>query len=72
MPPIVALLTDFGTQDHYVGAMKGAILGVCPVAIRRILDHLGLSPPAKPPPEVREVVRVPVDDQGRQIGASPA
>ena len=34
------------------------------VAIRRILDHLGLSPPEKPPPDVREVVRVPVDDQG--------
>ena len=42
------------------------------VAIRRILDHLGLSPPEKPPPEVREVVRVPVDDQGRESGASPA
>jgi hypothetical protein len=42
------------------------------VAIRRILDHLGLSPPEKPPPEVRELVRVPVDDQGRKMGASPA
>jgi hypothetical protein len=42
------------------------------IAIRRILDHLGLSPPEKPPPDVREVVRVPVDDQGREIGASPA
>jgi hypothetical protein len=42
------------------------------VAIRRILDHLGLSPPEEPPPDVREVVRVPVDDQGREIGASPA
>jgi S-adenosylmethionine hydrolase len=30
MPPIVALLSDFGTQDHYVGAMKGAVLSVCP------------------------------------------
>ena len=38
------------------------------VAIRRILDHLGLSTPEKPPPDVREVVRVPVDDEGRQIG----
>ena len=27
--PIVALLTDFGTRDHYVGAVKGAILAVC-------------------------------------------
>jgi hypothetical protein len=37
-----------------------------------LLDHLGLSPPEEPPPDVREVVRVPVDDQGREIGASPA
>ncbi len=28
--PIVALLTDFGTRDHYVGAMKGVVLAVCP------------------------------------------
>jgi len=42
------------------------------VAIRRILDHLGLSPPEKPPPDVREVVRVPVDAEGPQIGANPA
>jgi len=32
MPTIVALLSDFGTQDHYVGAMKGAVLSVCPDA----------------------------------------
>jgi len=30
--PIVALLTDFGTRDHYVGAVKGAVLAVCPEA----------------------------------------
>ncbi|HEX6737203.1 MAG TPA: SAM-dependent chlorinase/fluorinase [Vicinamibacteria bacterium] len=30
MRPVVALLTDFGTEDHYVGAVKGAILTVCP------------------------------------------
>jgi S-adenosylmethionine hydrolase len=30
--PTIALLTDFGLQDHYVGAMKGAILTVCPEA----------------------------------------
>lgn len=29
MRPIVALLTDFGGQDHYVGAVKGAILSAC-------------------------------------------
>jgi S-adenosylmethionine hydrolase len=28
--PVVALLTDFGLRDHYVGAMKGVILGICP------------------------------------------
>jgi hypothetical protein len=42
------------------------------VAIRRILGHLGLSPPGEPPPELREVLRVPVYDQGREIGAGPA
>jgi S-adenosylmethionine hydrolase len=31
-PPIVTLLTDFGSSDHYVGAMKGAILSICPDA----------------------------------------
>jgi S-adenosylmethionine hydrolase len=28
--PVIALLTDFGTRDHYVGTMKGVMLGVCP------------------------------------------
>src|SRR5947208_4441369 len=28
--PIIALLTDFGVRDHYVGAMKGVMLGICP------------------------------------------
>lgn len=42
------------------------------VAIRRILDHLSLSPLEKPPPDVRDVVRVPVDDEGREIAATPA
>ena len=32
MRPIIALLTDFGTQDHYAGTMKGVILGICPDA----------------------------------------
>src|SRR5512134_2659741 len=30
--PSIALLTDFGDSDHYVGAMKGAILSVVPDA----------------------------------------
>jgi S-adenosylmethionine hydrolase len=29
MAPIVALLSDFGLHDHYVGAMKGALLAAC-------------------------------------------
>ncbi len=28
--PVVALLTDFGTHDHYAGTMKGVVLGICP------------------------------------------
>lgn len=30
MRPVIALLTDFGTADHYAGVMKGVILGICP------------------------------------------
>jgi len=37
------------------------------LAIRQILEHLGLSPPEKPPPDIREVVRVPVDEEGREM-----
>jgi S-adenosylmethionine hydrolase len=28
--PVISLLTDFGSADHYVAAMKGVILGICP------------------------------------------
>ena len=43
------------------------------VAIRQIPDHLDLSPLEKPPPpDVRELVRVPVDDEGREIAANSA
>lgn len=34
--PIVAMLTDFGLDDGYVGAMKGVIWSLCPEA--RIID----------------------------------
>jgi S-adenosylmethionine hydrolase len=27
--PIIALLTDFGTRDHYAGTMKAVVLGIC-------------------------------------------
>jgi S-adenosylmethionine hydrolase len=30
MRPVIALLSDFGTQDHYAGTMKGVMLGICP------------------------------------------
>lgn len=33
---LIALLTDFGTKDYFVGAMKGAILSINPAA--RIVD----------------------------------
>src|SRR5437868_7802012 len=37
--PIIALLTDFGTRDHYVGAMKGVALGICPDAALVDITH---------------------------------
>jgi hypothetical protein len=35
-PPIIALLTDFGLLDAYVGTMKGVMLAICPAA--RLVD----------------------------------
>jgi S-adenosylmethionine hydrolase len=37
--PVVALLTDFGTRDHYAGTMKGVVLGVCPDAMLVDISH---------------------------------
>ena len=37
--PIIALLTDFGTRDHYAGTMKGVVLGVCPDATLVDISH---------------------------------
>lgn len=37
--PIVALLTDFGLRDWYVGAMKGAIKSICPEADLLDITH---------------------------------
>lgn len=34
--PIITLLTDFGTSDHYVAVMKGVILSIAPRA--RLID----------------------------------
>jgi len=49
---IVALLTDYGLQDPYVGVMKGALLSVAPEA--RIVDLTHDIPPQ----DVREGARV--------------
>jgi S-adenosyl-L-methionine hydrolase (adenosine-forming) len=37
--PVVALLTDFGLQDHYVGTMKGVVLSVCSDAALVDITH---------------------------------
>jgi hypothetical protein len=60
--PLVALLSDFGARDHYVGAMKGAVLTACPDATLVDVVHdlpahdveagsfaLGAAAPAFPP-----------------------
>ena len=39
MRPVIALLTDFGTRDHYVGAMRGVVLGICPDATIVDITH---------------------------------
>src|ERR1051326_2095619 len=37
--PVIALLTDFGTRDHYAGTMKGVALGICPDATIVDISH---------------------------------
>jgi S-adenosylmethionine hydrolase len=37
--PIITLTTDFGLSDHYAGAMRGVILGICPQAEIVDLSH---------------------------------
>jgi S-adenosylmethionine hydrolase len=39
MPPVIALLSDFGTRDHYAGTMKGVMLGIAPEAVLVDLTH---------------------------------
>jgi S-adenosylmethionine hydrolase len=39
MRPVIALLTDFGTRDHYVGTMKGVMMGICPEAALVDITH---------------------------------
>jgi len=37
--PVIALLSDFGTADHYVGTMKGVVLGICREATLVDITH---------------------------------
>jgi S-adenosyl-L-methionine hydrolase (adenosine-forming) len=37
--PVIAFLTDFGTQDHYAGTMKGVVIGICPDATLVDVTH---------------------------------
>src|SRR5262249_13757794 len=41
--PVITLLTDFGTQDPYVGMMKGVIARICPDA--NVIDITHEVPP---------------------------
>jgi hypothetical protein len=41
--PVITLTTDFGTADHFVGAMKGVILAIAPRARIVDLTH-GIAP----------------------------
>ena len=38
-PTVITLLTDFGSADHYAGAMKGVLLGICPDAQLVDISH---------------------------------
>jgi S-adenosyl-L-methionine hydrolase (adenosine-forming) len=42
-PPPIALLTDFGYRDHYVGVMKGVIASIAPAA--KVIDLTHGIPP---------------------------
>src|SRR4026207_1615141 len=52
MRPVIALLSDFGTRDHYAGTMKGVILNICPDATLVDITHEGPAHdvPAGSPP----------------------
>lgn len=66
---VITLLTDFGLDDHFVGVMKGVILGICPGAAVIDITHelpsqaigeaafiLGCAYPYFPPGSVHVVV----------------
>src|SRR5258708_9388615 len=37
--PIITLTTDFGSADHFVGVMKGVLLGIQPLAHMIDITH---------------------------------
>jgi S-adenosylmethionine hydrolase len=37
--PVIALLTDFGSRDHYAGTLKGVMLGICADATLVDISH---------------------------------
>jgi hypothetical protein len=37
--PVITLLTDFGSADHYAGVLKGVLLGICPDATLVDISH---------------------------------
>jgi S-adenosylmethionine hydrolase len=37
--PIIAMLTDFGSRDHYAGSLKGVVLTLCPDAVLVDISH---------------------------------
>jgi len=37
--PVITLTTDFGTQDWFVGTMKGVVLGIAPGATVVDITH---------------------------------
>jgi S-adenosylmethionine hydrolase len=39
MRPVIALLSDFGSHDHYAGTMKGVMLSICPDATLVDITH---------------------------------
>ena len=39
MRPVIALLSDFGSRDHYAGTLKGVILNICPDATLVDISH---------------------------------
>jgi hypothetical protein len=80
MPPLLTLLTDFGTADYYVGAVKGTVLRLAPEArlvdlshevapgdVEGAADLLAAAAPAFPAGTVHLAVVDPGVGSGRRI-----